>query len=220
MKSLKPLIRDLLPPVLWRGGSRIKRALRNRYGVEQPPEFYDESFKRADHWKQHYTESHYYPIWTVIADRLRRAGVQRVLDVGCGPGQVASLLRDEGIPHYQGVDFSQERILHARAVCPDYEFVQADIYRSELLETAEYDCFLTLEFLEHVDRDLEVLERVRPGVTVLATVPNFPGEGHVRHFVTADSVEARYGPLFTQLEVTEILANPEGKKYFIIQGVK
>lgn len=198
----------------------FRRRRRFQYGVEQPAEFYDATFDKCDHWKQHYCASHYYPLWTVIADRIRRAGVKSVLDIGCGPGQVACLLRDNGVPRYHGLDFSAARITQARSVCGEYEFVQADVYKDDLLEVLDYDCLLTMEFLEHVERDLDVLRRVRPGVFVLATVPNFPAAGHVRKFENCDAVHERYGSLFKSLDVMPLLADDTGRKHFVLEGVR
>jgi 2-polyprenyl-3-methyl-5-hydroxy-6-metoxy-1,4-benzoquinol methylase len=204
--------------ILHRGAGAARRGF--AYGVEQPAEFYDHSFERKSHWKEHYTESHYYPLWTVIADRIRRMRATRVLDIGCGPGQVACLLRDIGIADYKGLDFSTARIAHARAVCPEFEFYAANVFENDLLESYRYDCVLLTEFLEHIEQDLAVLERVRPGATVLGTVPNFPAAGHVRHFESADAVKARYQHLFVNLEVDAILKDRGGATYFMLQGTR
>ena len=225
---MKKILRDITPPSLRRSASKFRRAMKDRatrgqefeYGVEQPPEFYDGTYESRDHWKSHYTDSRYYPLWTVIADRIHRSGCRRVFDIGCGPGQVACLLRDRGVPEYKGLDFSMARVSRARVVCPEYEFVAADVFKNDLLETYLYDCVLMMEFLEHIERDLDVLKRIRPGTTVLATVPNFPGAGHVRHFDNIKGVEVRYGPLFTELDVAAILANERGKTYFILEGTR
>jgi 2-polyprenyl-3-methyl-5-hydroxy-6-metoxy-1,4-benzoquinol methylase len=220
--ALRNLLQDLTPPAIWRACDKLKRLVHRRkrfqYGVEQPPEFYDATFDRADHWKQHYCDSHYYPLWTVIADRLVKADVRSVLDIGCGPGQVACLLCDAGIDRYLGLDFSMARIAHARDACPSCQFIQADIFQSDLLETFEYDCVLTMEFLEHVERDLDVLRRVRAETRVLATVPNFPAAGHVRHFETAEAVKQRYSTVLTDLSVTDLLLDRSGRRHFILEG--
>jgi len=156
----------------------------------------------------------------VIADRVRQAGAKRILDIGCGPGQVACLLRDIGVPQYKGLDFSPARLARAREVCPEFEFVAADVFQDDSLESYPYDCVLMMEFLEHIERDLDVLQRVCPGTSVLATVPNFPAAGHVRHFADPREVEARYRPLFERLSVTALLADQRGTKYFILQGTR
>ena len=216
---MKNLLRDLTPPILWRSASRLLRALTGA-STEQPAEFYDRAYETREHWKAHYADSHYYPLWTVIADRIRAAGLKRILDIGCGPGQVACLLRDSGVPEYTGLDFSTARIARARAICPEYQFVTADVFENDLLETYPYDCVLMTEFLEHVERDIDVLKRVRPGTTVLATVPNFPAEGHVRHFTGVTEVEGRYGSLLSQLDITGLSANKRGTTYYVLQGTR
>ncbi|QDT52887.1 bifunctional 3-demethylubiquinone-9 3-methyltransferase/ 2-octaprenyl-6-hydroxy phenol methylase [Caulifigura coniformis] len=215
-------LRGMTPPFLWKTGLKLGRRFgfveKFQYGKEQPAAYYDQRFDLSDHWKLHYTRSHYYPLWTVVADRLRRAKVRTILDIGCGPGQVACLLRDRGFENYTGLDFSPNRVKAAKDCCPTLNFVVADIFASTVLEEHPYDCVLTMEFLEHIERDLEVLSRIRPGTFVLATVPNFPAAGHVRHFRDVDEVCQRYESLFSSLEVYAILADEGGRRHFVMEG--
>lgn len=223
--SLRGLARDLLPPFVVRGAralfpaARGKRAATAPHG-EKDPEWYDEHFESAGHWRRHYTESHYFFLWSVIADRMLRAGVGSVLDVGCGPGQVAALLRDKGIQCHWGVDFSAKRIEQARTVCPDFTFIVSDAFQADVFERLPYDAVLATEFLEHVERDLDLVRRVRPGARFHGTVPNFPYVSHVRHFAGVEEVRARYGGQFLDVRVDAFLADPRGKTYFVIEGVK
>ena len=146
---MKELVREMTPPVLWKMLGKLRRFGQRRhkgnqdgkwtFGAEQPAEFYDETFKDYDHWKTHYTASRYYPLWTVIADRIKRRQVKRIIDIGCGPGQVACFMRDIGVDDYLGLDFSHERIAHARSVCPDCEFRETDVFDTDVFETTEYD---------------------------------------------------------------------------------
>jgi trans-aconitate methyltransferase len=224
--EMKRIVRELTPPLLWRllprrtarGGS-AGRGDKWAFGAEQPAAYYDETFEATEHWKRHYTASRYYPVWTVVADRIRRRGVRRVVDIGCGPGQVACLMRDAGIEHYTGLDFSGARIAHAKMVCPGFDFIEADIFGSDILATAAYDSVLIMEFLEHVEEDLSVLRRLRPGTHVLATVPNFPSAGHVRHFRDTDEVGRRYASTIGELRVDAIPENAAGKTYFLLEGL-
>jgi len=215
-------LRGMTPPFLWKTGVKLGRRFgfveKFEYGQQQPAAYYDQRFELSNHWKLHYTKSHYYPLWTVVADRLRRAKVRRILDIGCGPGQVARLLSDRGFDGYTGLDFSPSRIKAARECCPGMDFVVADIFASDVLESHAYDCVLTMEFLEHIERDLEVLSRIRTGTFVLGTVPNFPAAGHVRHFQDCEEVRVRYQPLFESLEVYDILADEKGRRHFILEG--
>ena len=113
----------------------------------------------------------------MVADRLKRAGVTSIVDIGCGPGQFACLMQDNGIQRYLGLDFSTLRLEHARRICPGYGFQVTDIFKSDVLATHDYDAVVMLEFLEHVDRDLDALGKIKPGTFVIATVPDFPDAG-------------------------------------------
>lgn len=218
------LLQQLVPPLVL----RCLRKAKNKLGIKpsglvegrKEADWYDAVYSQSEEYRAHYTESRYYFVWSVLADRLVRAGARHVLDLGCGPGQVGSLLRDKGVSHYCGLDFSSKSIDLARQVCPDFEFRVADICGSDLLETLNYDTVITLEFLEHVEGDTEVIRRVRPGTHVLATVPNFPYISHVRHFRDPGEVSARYGSFFDRLSVDVFVEDRAGKKYFLLDGVR
>ena len=221
---MRQIIRDWTPPALWRLAQKIVRNqnIHPASGrTEQGADFYDETFRKNNHWQKHYTESHYYPLWLLTADRMLRSGSTSVLDIGCGPGQVAMLLRDKGIRQYLGIDFSRERIQQARKVCPELEFVEADIFQSDLLRTRQYDTVICLEFLEHVERDLEVIEQIQPGSRFFGSVPNFPSSGHVRHFVDEAAAGQRYSPYFDAFRIDAIRGDAQGKiQRFLMEGIK
>ena len=106
----------------------------------------------------------------------------------------------------------------AKLVCPEFSFSVEDAFETDLFETFTYDCALSTEFLEHVEGDLEVLKRIKPGTKFFGTVPNFPYISHVRHFNDATQVEARYNQCFDQLQIETILANDRGTEFFLIEG--
>lgn len=101
----------------------------------------------------------------------------RVLDIGCGPGWLAQALRERG-HHVVGVDLLSYEGVESRTD----RFVQADLDRGlpDDLDPADgeagFDVVICADVLEHV-RDSERLlrdavARLRPGGTVLASVPN------------------------------------------------
>ena len=186
---------------------------------ERGPEWYD-SFASRDHYRQHYTESEYHFLWSVIADRIVRADVTSVLDLGCGSGQLAVLLRDKGVRNYHGIDFSPEFIGLAKQRGLEFDFTLADVFETDLLETAQYEAVISTEFLEHVKGDLEIIGRIRPGTRCYATVPNFPFRSHVRHFRNATEVHDRYSKYFGEFRVDSFLANEKGKTYYLLEGKK
>jgi len=224
--TFKKAIEELTPPILFRAiaarlrGGRRSIAEAARSQGQRAPDWYDRSFEDNEQSKWHYTKSSYYFLWSVIADRLVRLQARSVLDVGCGSGQLAALLKDKCIERYCGIDFSAKRIVQAKQACPEFDFVQADAFRTNLFETYAYDALLATEFLEHVEGDLDIILKIRAGARFLGTVPNFPFESHVRHFRDANQVSARYKPYFTDFRVDSFLSNDKGKTFFVLEGIK
>jgi SAM-dependent methyltransferase len=208
-------------------GKAMKEILRSILGRnatsstsgEKGAAWYDQSFDENSHWKCHYTESKYYFIWTVIADRIMRRGAGAVLDAGCGSGQLAALLRDKGVKQYCGIDFSARRIQQARLACPEFKFVNGDVFRSNVFDFFSYDTVISTEFLEHVERDIEFLKRIKSNSLFIGTVPNFPFESHVRHFTSQAEVRERYAPHFKEFSVDFFYGNDRGQTYFLIEGI-
>lgn len=205
-------LRILVSPYYW-------KVMREGDG-EKDAKFYDTVAKYLDVYDQHYTESSYYFLWSVLADRMLHGQVHSVLDVGCGTGQMASLLRDKGLAHYHGFDFSQKRIEMARKVCPEYTFSHADAFTTDLFQSLDYDTVICQEFLEHVEKDTDVLARIRPGSRFYGSVPNFPNIAHVRHFQNAEEVRTRYAPYFDDLRVDTFLRDTKGITFFLMEGIK
>lgn len=103
-------------------------------------------------------------------------GRQRVLDLGCGRGEVLELLREKGIGAL-GLDNNEQMI----AVCRDkgLEAVQADLFDYlEEAEPATFDGVISLHVIEHLPVDsLDRLARLAwralaPGGVVLLETPN------------------------------------------------
>lgn len=119
---------------------------------QKGPEWYDESLENSAHRWCHYSASNYYFLWSVIADRVVRANVESLLDIGCGSGQLACLLRDKGITRYYGFDFSPKRIELAKQVCSEFEFSVQDAFKTDTFTRIDYDAVICTEFLEHSNK--------------------------------------------------------------------
>lgn len=223
IKVVKAVVREITPPLLYRGMARVTHRIGRRLWPEKaggikPSTWYNAVYASSAEYRGHYTESHHYPLWSVVADRVIRSGAKRILDLGCGPGQFALLLSDRGITKYCGLDFSEAAIQIARTRCSALEFRRADICQEGVLEPLEYDCCLALEFLEHVDNDTEILRRIKKGSQFYATVPNFPDPSHVRYFSSVREVESRYRKYFSVCRVDVHRANPRGAMHFLIEA--
>lgn len=213
---------------------RAARALRRLVGGEAagpegpPPErpagYYDDMYATGeDRYRTPYYLCKYYFLWTVIADRVRRAGARRVLDIGCGPGRLAALLLEQGVGEYVGVDFSPVAVEMAGRNVPDPRatFLVGDARDAAIHAAHDYDILICTEVLEHVEADLEIVSRFRPGRRCICSVPNFPYPSHVRHFADAAEVAARYGPYFEGLDVLTLKGpHPEPDKYFLMDGIR
>jgi 2-polyprenyl-3-methyl-5-hydroxy-6-metoxy-1,4-benzoquinol methylase len=94
---------------------------------------------------------------------------RRVLDVGCGSGELGHVLRERG-HHVVGID-SQRPVFQLD------DFVQADL-AAGLPPTgdAEFDVVLLADVLEHMAHPAELLtaaaERLAPGGRILVSLPN------------------------------------------------
>lgn len=192
--------------------------------AERPAGYYDQMYSgNEEKYTTPYYLCKYYFLWTVIADRVRRAQAQRVLDIGCGPGRLATLLLEQGVGHYTGVDFSPVAVEMARRNVPDQraEFLVGDARDASIYQSHDYDFLICTEVLEHVEADLEIVSAFISGRRCLCSVPNFPLSSHVRHFHDAAEVATRYGPYFDNLDVLTLKGpHPEPDRYFLMDGVR
>lgn len=211
-------LRDFVPPIASKARRWLRRHTQTTKAGEQGAGYYDSIYGDSDEYRRHYADSVYYASWTVLADRMRRAGCKRILDIGCGPGQFASLLHDAGFTDYQGLDFSSQAITMARQRVPSFRFVVDDALKSEVIAQPGYDVVVSLEFLEHIEPDLAILARIAAGTRVLATVPNFPSHSHVRHFTSVAAVAERYAPLLDDLQVDVVPLNGQGTALYLLEG--
>lgn len=121
---------------------------------------------------------------------------ETIVELGCGTGRFAELLRRAGRRGYFGVDFAPEVIAEAERYCPSELFAVADIREwNHGPNLPDECCYVLLEVLEHLDDDRDAIERIPPGLPVVFSVPNFWSQSHVRRFLQPRHVFDRYGDL-------------------------
>src|SRR5579864_78381 len=225
--AVKTIARQLTPTFFWNIFQRRfghapegDAGTNGNTGKERRSDFYDAMYLQTEDYCRHYTHSRYYFLWCVILDRMRPTEVRALLDIGCGPGQFASLLRDRGLQKYVGIDFSNVCIRMARLACTSAQFECSDVFSSDLFDTLDYDVAVATEFLEHIEGDLVILGRIRPGTRVYGSVPNFPDPSHVRYFNSVEDVYARYSSSFESFRVDELLFGSEGMSFFLFEGIR
>jgi SAM-dependent methyltransferase len=193
-------------------------------GDERGADWYDKDYAKSAAYGTPYYRSRYYPIWAVIADRIRQARPGRILEVGCGSGQLARyLIDDAGAQVYVGIDFSPKAIELARRQAPEATFVVGDARDAAVYER-ECDVIICTEVLEHISDDLTVISLFPSGTRCLCTVPDFPYPSHVRHFASLEVVVERYGAAFADLDVMVFKASGSRRypvvRYFLMDGVR
>ncbi len=97
----------------------------------------------------------------------------RILDIGCGPGNVeALLLEDERVFQITGIDLSSELLKIARKHTPAVEYVLGDI-RALPFASSEYDAVIASFCLPHLTDDeaiqliVDITKVLKPGGSML-----------------------------------------------------
>jgi SAM-dependent methyltransferase len=115
-----------------------------------------------------------------FVERVERG--ERVLDVGCGKGELAHDLAERGGASVVGIDVLSEKIAFARErfAHPQVEYAEADVYGFESGEP--FDAVVLSNVLEHLAEREALLRRIvavaRP-TRLLIRVPAFDRHWHV-----------------------------------------
>jgi 2-polyprenyl-3-methyl-5-hydroxy-6-metoxy-1,4-benzoquinol methylase len=139
-----------------------------------------------------YWRSNYYPLLRTVLREIRHQRVARVLEVGCGTGWFAQMIFDYTGCEYHGFDFSEVAVQTARRTTgrPD-QFAVADALEPDTYNVP-YDSVVCTEVLEHIREDQRAVSLWRPGVRVVASLPNFDADTHERFFRTEQEIVSRY----------------------------
>lgn len=166
---------------------------------ETPAEKYDQFYaseggdeRPYGAYDRPYWDSHYFPLYKAVFDEVVRFGGQQILEVGCGSGSFAHLLFDKSKLDYHGFDFSEAAINKARARTGKPDRFSVARAGDDGPMQRQYDTIVCLEVLEHIERDLEVVQGWKAGCACVCSVPNFDQPDHVRFFRHEDEVRERY----------------------------
>lgn len=165
--------------------------------MEQNSKFYDEIYEKGGHKMQYFKspeKSIYYPIWEKISNLIYEN--EKIIDLGCGVGQLAELLIKEGKTYLLGIDFSEIAINKAKEKNLYCDFIIRNLLEEETYDLIqEGEIFLCCEVLEHIEKDLSIIKNLKKGKRLIFTVPNFLSKGHVRCFKNEEEIKKRYEDL-------------------------
>lgn len=98
----------------------------------------------------------------------------KILDAGCGPGEVSAALIDSGYDVW-GVDIAEPMILHARRRCTSDQFRVGDIEDMPFPDNT-FDAIVCLGVIEYLDADHDALKEIarvlKPGGRAIISTPN------------------------------------------------
>lgn len=123
----------------------------------------------------------YRPVHDAILRELRRVACRRVLDVGCGTGQLAArIVREHPDIRVTGCDFSHGMLAHAAARRVRVHWVQADAGRLPF-HAGAFDAIVSTEafhwFPDQARALAEFHRLLAPGGRVLIALVNTPSSG-------------------------------------------
>ncbi len=137
----------------------------------------------------------------------------RILDVGCGRGQLVDLLRSLGHDAH-GLDIK----------APDLPYmVRADMEKPPDLSGDPFDLIFCFETLEHIIHDYDALVAMhswlKPGGRLVMSTPNEKGgedyRGHIRHYLAWSlRLLLKYAG-FVEVEVS---VNPENQAGLLVKA--
>lgn len=188
--------------------------------LEISSSLYNDSYKsggNGGNYHKSYWQSFYYPSWQKAMSYLSALEQDTsILEIGCGAGQFANMLFDNGFTNYIGFDYAAEGVALAKQNNPERakQFVVADAFQTGLMGK-EYGLVICFEVLEHVQNDLTLLQRIRPGTRVLLSVPNFNDPYHVRYFKNEDEVRERYRQVVRISDISVSMLTQTNCLYYI-----
>jgi 2-polyprenyl-3-methyl-5-hydroxy-6-metoxy-1,4-benzoquinol methylase len=180
-------------------------------GKEMDSEYYNKVYESDHKYVGKYTQLPHFPIFQIALSYIKELRNPYILELGCGTGQFAQFLWEHGFREYMGYDFSEKAIELARHLSPQV-FKRVDCAECEV--PPEFDIIVALEVLEHIEKDLHILSCIPQGKVAIFSVPRFDDPAHVRHFISKEQVQERYGKI---IKIDDLM---KYKNWYIAKGVR
>lgn len=188
------------------------------------PEYMDSRYMVSNDLRVHYSElgDGVLRLFNTVLDWIKADFDKTVsiVEFGCGSGQFANMLFDNGYTNYIGYDFSEVAIGLAKEHNPEMRncFTCADIKKH--VSHSGTGIYIALEVLEHVKNDFDIVKKIPTGHTFIFSVPSFDSFNHVRKFENMYSVIERYKHIVDFTKSQRIETGYEKKFWFLMKGEK
>jgi len=176
---------------------------------ERSEEYYERQHasQKNLNWSPYEIVGNNLQIWSVVVKLCRTRRIPYVVDLGCGAGHFAKLLKDghKFFLKYWGYDFSGKAVKTARKMVKRdtrFTFEKRNVLKTNFTKgKPENTVYTAFEFLEHINDDLNVVHRIPRNTWFCFSVPNYWTPDHVRVFQTKEDITKRYGSYFQELVV-------------------
>lgn len=185
-------------------------------GTEKPPEFYDNNTK----YMNPSIIERYMPVYKAVADMLPLPDeCPTIVDLGCGVGHFAKLIKDRGYKKYIGIDFSEGMVEKARTQVPGFSFIIGDLRNNVVQDIyTKHKLFIAIETFEHIVDDIGIIESLIGGSQIIFTLPSFDAKSHVRCFQDINQIMDRYERYLNYCIWKEIPWKEGKHRVFLIKG--
>lgn len=190
--------------------------------MEKNSNFYNEVYLKGGSKQEYFKEPKdciYYPIWNHICFGLNN--VDKILELGCGVGQLAKLFINYNKNYIRGIDFSKIAIKKAKEnnIGNESKFIIGNLY-NKLLYEIDYDIVIICEVLEHLKDDLFIINNIKKDKKIIFSVPNYNSKGHVRYFSTWMEANERYRNLIEFKNPPILFKLNEKNHIYLFEGIK
>lgn len=184
------------------------------------PEYMDKRYKEWDEYSMHYSKINPFilKLFSTAIKWMKDLKVTgQICEIGCGSGQFANMLFDNNFNNYLGIDFSHEAIKIAKRNVEKHKdrFICEDIFDYFTNKIPQADIFVTFEVLEHINKDIELLNLLPKGKFILFSVPNFRSFNHLRIYNDIEAIKDRYR-MINILKYEKMDANSRWDKYYYL----
>jgi 2-polyprenyl-3-methyl-5-hydroxy-6-metoxy-1,4-benzoquinol methylase len=171
---------------------------------EKDASYYDRIYESG------YSTQAYRPIYEAVLDALGRLPQPRVLEVGCGTGDLARQIMQQSTP-YRGFDISPVAIARCRVMGVASVDVRS-AYEPASYLPRDFNVIVAMDVFEHID-DRVAIGHFPEGTHVLFSVPNFVETSHLRAYQDpAHDIVGYYKGLLTVGQVQPFgFVSPDGQ---------
>ena len=199
--------------------TRISHTSRQEYSEhERSFEYYNELWSRkAD---QHNQVHPYVSVVLNLAQKYKMSP-RNVIDIGAGFGNPAAeflkLFTPEMYDLYEFSSAADEISKTLTSKVPNNTRIHIYKYNFQNLTRrllAKYNVLVALEILEHINNDLEFLDKLKQKTCILFSLPISISRFHVRAFPTKRQIYQRYSHLINIIEINPILDHTNTIKWW------